>query len=342
MATVREYMTPSKANTGKHVLAWSFVVFYFVLTDPAAESLTLNVIITVIMTMNLMLVFYVVAFIILPITYSKRYLMGTAAFAGLYFISAFFDFLTFNYLMPGVGIIEYVGTYKEIAYNSYRMYIVVCSAAFAYYFNDISIRKIRLHHESEKALMTKEINFLKNQFNSHITFNFLTYCYSRIHNISQETADAIEVFSNMLRYTLTGKVESQVTIDKEIEYIKNFIQLQKLLSERVYVNFNFSGEVEDKTIVHGILIPFIENAFSHGEYNNPESPINITLTVNCQSLALNVHNKKRTSKRIGGTGIGLENVKQLLTIYYPNQFQLTIDDRITDFDCKLHLNFSQQ
>jgi two-component system LytT family sensor kinase len=340
MAKLVDHIKPSKISARRHVLVWSLITLYFGLTDPVSGSSIANIITVLTLTGNLIVLFYAVIFFLMPILYQKKYLLSAAGFIGAYGIFAFFDYVNFNFLMPYLGISEFMGSYNEIAHNSYRMYIAVCGAAIGYYLNDVSIQRIRIHHESEKAVMTKELNFLKNQFNSHITFNFLTFCYSKVHKISEEAADAIETFSEMLRYTLTGKAESAVPLEKEIDYINKFIQLQKLLSERVFVNFDLSGHPQGKNVMHGILIPFIENAFSHGECSLPEYPICIQLTVNCETISLNVRNRKRISKRVEGTGIGLENVKQLLNIYYPNQYQLRIEEGMEDFNCKLNLNLT--
>jgi two-component system LytT family sensor kinase len=337
---LRDYVKPFRIEVRKHVLVWLLITLYFGLTDPVSGTRVSNLITVLTLTGNLILLFYTVIFVLMPIVYEKKYLLASLSFIMVYAIFAFFDYLNFNFLMPSLGISEFKGTYSEIAHNSYRMYIAVCGVGVGYYINDISIRKMHSHHQSEKALMTKELNFLRSQFNSHITFNFLTYCYSKVHNMSEETADAIETFSQMLRYTLIGKTEVPVPLEKEIEYISNFIQLQKLLSQRVFVTFNLFGNASGKNVMQGILIPFVENAFSHGEYSMPEHPIDIRLSINCESISLNVYNRKRTSRRIGGTGIGLENVKQLLNIYYPNQYQLWIEDRVEDFECKLNLNLA--
>jgi two-component system, LytTR family, sensor kinase len=180
-------------------------------------------------------------------------------------------------------------------------------------------------------LLQKELNFLKNQFNSHITFNFLNFCYSKVHNLSEETAEAIDLFSSMLRYSLEIRPEQKVPLLKEIEYIKNFIELQKLLTSQVYVDFTCQGNFNDKLILPRILVTFVENAFKHGQFNKSSHPITISLKEHEDSICFKVINKRNNKKNLNNTGIGIENVFQVLNLYYDKAYKLNISDSENDY-----------
>ena len=250
------------------------------------------------------------------------------------------DFINFNYLLPRFGLSSFKGSLSEIAYASFYPFTMAGGIAIGYFLNFTSIERIKAQNQRENALLIKELNFLKNQFNSHITFNFLNYCYSKIHLLSHDTAEAIDIFSDMLRYSLRLTPGTEVPMEKEIEYIRNFIALQKLLSSAVYVNFDCQGDFREKRILPCVLITFVENAFTHGEYNNSAAPINISLAANDASVLLAVSNKKRANKKADGTRIGIANVKQLLQLYYENRYQLTIEDSPNNYNCTLALSLS--
>lgn len=206
----------------------------------------------------------------------------------------------------------------------------------------LSLEKLRVQSEREKSLLQMEFNFLKNQFNSHITFNFLNYCYSKIHKLSDEAADAIDLFASMLRYSLSGKFDEKVTLASEIEYIENFIKLQRLLTSEVYVRFTCHGNMNGKYILPRVLITFIENAFKHGKFDSAEEPIEISLHAEEQTISLQVQNKKSNRKHLINTGVGRENVRKILELYYAGHHELIINEDNEFYSCTLHLNLNQE
>lgn len=319
---------------------WSLVTIFLSVTDPVPGAIGVQILSTFLLMLNLALVFYAISLMVSPLLYRRRILSGVLLLILTYTIFVAIEFLNFNYLLPRFGLSMFTGSLFEIAYASFYPFTIAGSVAVGYFLNFRSIERIKAQNQREKTLLVKELNFLKNQFNSHITFSFLNYCYSKIHTVSQETAEAIEIFADMLRYSLSLSPGIEVPIDKEIEYIRNFIALQKLLSNAVYVTFNCEGDFREKHILPSVLITFIENAFTHGEYNNSASPINICLVADDASLLLDVSNKKRTPKKGGGTRIGIENVKQLLQLHYGAKYQLTIEDSPNNYSCKLALSLS--
>jgi sensor histidine kinase YesM len=193
---------------------------------------------------------------------------------------------------------------------------------------------------SESRLL-RELNFLKHQFNSHITFNFLNYCYCNVYKTSENTAEAIDLFSNMLRYSLEVGSDQKVPLEREVEYINNFIELQRLLTTEVCVVFRQQGDIKNKVVLSRIFVTFVENAFKHGVINNVERPIEIYLSTQLQSLHFIVSNAKSNKKHSFNTGIGNENVKQVLDLYYPDKYELMIKDDIDNYQCELKLNFTE-
>jgi hypothetical protein len=132
--------------------------------------------------------------------------------------------------------------------------------------------------KQEKQLA--EISYLKAQINPHFLFNTLNSLYALTITKSDEAPNAILKLSNMMRYVVTESSQDFVPLSKEINYIKDYIALQKLrMNEDVNFSFNYKGDEVGKSIAPLIIIPFIENAFKYGLNPDEESEIRIEIAV---------------------------------------------------------------
>ncbi|HOZ51868.1 MAG TPA: histidine kinase, partial [Chitinophagaceae bacterium] len=122
-----------------------------------------------------------------------------------------------------------------------------------------------------KEKINAELSYLKAQINPHFLFNTLNSIYSLAIVKSDYAASSIVRLSGMMRYVLSETNEKFVSLEKEMNYIDSYIDLQKMrLGETALVNYSFNGDISNKMIAPLLLIPFIENAFKHGV--NPEEP----------------------------------------------------------------------
>ena len=190
----------------------------------------------------------------------------------------------------------------------------------------------------ENSIIQKELSFLKSQFNAHITFNVLTVIYNKIYNLDKEAAYVVELFSEILRYSADNRADSKISIKDEIQYLKNFIELQKIIKDKVCVQFICEGDAEDKKIFPRILINFVENAFKHGISNDANRPIICKLTMN-GNIHFEIENAKGTREyAVSSHGIGTENLVQTLESYYSNRYILDIKESENYYRCSLMLN----
>lgn len=182
---------------------------------------------------------------------------------------------------------------------------------------------------------------MKNQFNSHITFNFLNFCYENTYKSSNETAESIKIFSRMLNHSLNNKVCEKVKLLTEVEYIEDFIKLQRLLSSDVNINFTLSGNDFDRILIFpGILIAPVENAFKHGNLHSEENPIQVELKCSYKYLTLSVLNEKNKHKINEPSGIGNNNLKQQLDLLYKDKYYLSVKNEDCTYSCELKLALS--
>jgi hypothetical protein len=223
--------------------------------------------------------------------------------------------------------------------------VIIVTTGVKYYYKGIKLQ-LQLHEAKAKQYKA-ELDLLKFQVNPHFFFNTLNNLFSmaRKHE-DQSTAKGIAKLSHLMRYMIYDCNTDKIELEKEIEQIRNFIELQKLRfskDDTVKINFNISGNTSQVRITPMLLIPFVENAFKHGVSLKKYSPIDINLFVENSTLLFSV--KNNINKLIKGrddrtSGIGLNNVKKRLQLLYPHKHTLSISDTNDEFEVKLQIKFS--
>ena len=196
----------------------------------------------------------------------------------------------------------------------------------------------RIQRELENQRLTAELAFLKSQINPHFLFNSLNSIYSLAYQGSDDTPEAILKLSEIMRYMLYECNDNKVDLEKEFQYLHNFIDLQKIrFANKAFIDFTIEGKVEGQQIVPLLLIAFIENAFKHGVANNPETPILLQIKVEGAQLQFFIKNVKHSHNRDPEGGIGLNNVNRRLKQLYPNKFNLDRIDETDTYSVRLSL-----
>lgn len=196
----------------------------------------------------------------------------------------------------------------------------------------------RVQRDLENQRLSAELAFLKSQINPHFLFNSLNSIYSLAYQRSETTPEAILKLSEIMRYMLYECNDNKVDLAKELTYLQNYIDLQRIrFGENAYVDFVVNGDVTNQRIVPLLLIAFIENAFKHGVANDPASPIRMVININDGHLAFFMENKKHTNNRDAVGGIGLNNVRRRLDLLYPGKYKLEIHDDPLVYTCELSL-----
>lgn len=208
------------------------------------------------------------------------------------------------------------------------LFIVLYIGLLRFAFNWMELDSHRRQLETEK--LNAEIKFLKAQVNPHFLFNTLNNLYY-LSTIKSDTAPlVISKLSEAMRYMIYDSNHEQIELAKEIEYMRNYISLERLrLREGVPLEFEVTGRT-DILISPLILITFLENAFKHGVSNgNGACWIKARLDVDETRLVYSIANSKvkSVSGPADGEGIGLKNVRRRLDLFYPGKHQLDIDDR---------------
>ncbi len=199
--------------------------------------------------------------------------------------------------------------------------------------------------ELENQQLTSELQFLKAQINPHFLFNTLNNLYYLAVNQSSRTPEVIAKLSGMMRYMLYDSNHPLVPLSKEIDYIENYLSLERLrLDDRVPITFEVEGQVEGVRIAPLILITFLENAFKHGVSGAAEDVfITVRLDINAGSCHYRVTNSKLAagSKTLSEkSGIGLQNVRRRLELSYPDRYALHTDESEDRYHVDLQLQLA--
>jgi hypothetical protein len=181
--------------------------------------------------------------------------------------------------------------------------------------------------QTEKEKISAELSYLKAQINPHFLFNTLNSIYSLAIQKADATAPAVQQLSSMMRYVLNESVNDHVPLQKEIDYISNYVGLQQLrFGKEMHLQFNVTGDIGNNQIAPLILIPFIENAFKYGVNAEEESDIRIMISIENSKLNLEVTNNiirtKISDEQQGG--IGITNTRERLNLIYPSGHELLI------------------
>ncbi len=205
-------------------------------------------------------------------------------------------------------------------------------------------------HQSEKKdlesqRLQSELKFLKSQINPHFFFNTLNNLYALTLKKSDLAPEIVLRLSDMMRYMLYESNEKKVPLDKEVAYVKNYLELEKLRQGGKFeINFNLSGKLDNQQIAPLMFIPFLENSFKHGLDNQIKSGyVNIDLELNKDSVRLEIENSKPPTinkERNYQGGIGLENVKKRLNLLYPKKHELNIVDKPNSFKVLLDIKLN--
>jgi sensor histidine kinase YesM len=199
----------------------------------------------------------------------------------------------------------------------------------------------RKTQEIENEKLATELSFLKTQINPHFLFNTLNNIYSLALVKSEATADAVLKLSSIMRYVLSETKHDTVPLDKDIQFLKHFIELQKVrLTDKVTIEFVVEGQTEAKQIAPLLLIPFVENAFKYGVSTKEKSKLLFEIKASAENILFTSQNDMISSDKgtENNTGIGLKNTKRRLELLYPGTHELTVSEENKKFIVKLILH----
>jgi hypothetical protein len=183
-----------------------------------------------------------------------------------------------------------------------------------------------LKEQQEKT--TAELQLLKSQVHPHFLFNTLNNIYAFSLSNSPETPGLVLKLTSLLRYMLNDCKADEVKLDKEIEVMRHYIDLEKeRYGNKIDIRLHVAGDTRDVMIAPLLLIPFLENAFKHGISDQIANPVlRVDILLDNGSLWCKISNSKNDIVRSSGHGIGIDNARKRLACIYPGKHELMIKD----------------
>ncbi len=235
----------------------------------------------------------------------------------------------------------------NMGYIFLSMFMIACFSTIIQVMTDW-LRHRQEKKELETKTMQSELNFLKSQINPHFLFNTLNSLYALTLKKSEKAPEIVIQLSEIMRYMLYECNERRVPLRKEVNYMKNYIELERLRQgSDVDLQFTVKGEIGDQKIAPLMFIPFIENSFKHGLSNQIKHGfVHICLELVDGVIKLHIQNSKTPAqplqehKRSGG--IGLVNIQRRLDLIYPERYTLEIRDQPDRYIINLSIELDDQ
>lgn len=225
-------------------------------------------------------------------------------------------------------------------WNNLRLVIITGIYAILIRFMINWFESQKLRDELINQQQASELALMRSQVNPHFLFNTLNNIYSLVYRKSDEAPEAVMKLSSIMRYMLYDSAARKVPLEKEIEYLKSYIELQNLrIKHPDFVSLHIDGDIEGKTIAPMLLISFVENAFKHS--NKSYRPgIHIQLSALNGTIFFKVMNYLRNASSANDEptgGISLGTIKRRLELIYPGKHKLLISQEADTFSINLEI-----
>lgn len=221
-------------------------------------------------------------------------------------------------------------------------YFFILAASTAYRVVLDKMRTDKLMRERENEHLKTELSFLRSQVSPHFMFNVLNNMVALARKRSDQLEPSLIKLSSLMRYMLYETDESKVPLEKEVDYLKSYIDLQQQrFGKNVQINFCVKNMDVNHSIEPMLLIPFVENAFKHGTGMIENAQIDIELNIINDILNFSVRNKFNPDieeVKDKTSGIGLTNVKRRLNLLYGTNHSLLLTKKDCWFVASLQLN----
>lgn len=324
-----------------HVLVWAVVLLLPYLVSTAGHDYKIGPIPGFFFTIAgliHMAIFYLNAFYLIPKLLNKRFWwLYIPASIVLVVVSFQLKYFILAHSFPEV--LEDMTAYK-----------FVFGPSVAVYFISIIYRKVvdKIHYDREQQKiraeqLSTELKFLRSQISPHFLFNVLTNLVSLARKKSDQMEPALLKLSELMRYMLYDTEGRKVALGKEIAYLNNYIELQKLRfgdEVEIVYNIDVAADQEEYLIEPMLLVAFVENAFKHGIVHQDSPRISIGMSVRDRLLTFEVLNQvgdQPEASKDESSGIGLANVRSRLDMLYKNKYSLNIKTDQKQFHVHLTL-----
>lgn len=320
--------------------------YYFRYQDFSSSAVAIKMILAKVI--DLAILVYVTNYILIPqLLYKKKYVLFGVIYILLVVGFSMLKMYIEGWIMSRPDLFNFSTNLKVRIYDNVIPHFLLVTTGAAFKIMIDYARAQRRLGELAKEKAEAELNFLKSQINPHFLFNSLNSVYFLIDKTNPEARQALHKFSEMLRYQLYECNGERIPVEKEISYLKDYVDLQKLRgSDNTIVEFNYSSEVNGFMIEPLLLIPFVENSFKHLSHFSNGHPNTIKIDMKKTNTdfhfsVLNTTEGKQVNKLDKEGGIGLTNVRRRLELLYPGKHELSVRNSGEKFEIDLKLSIEK-
>lgn len=330
-----DFIFSPRHRVAKHVLYWFihinlWAIFWMIMTPVSYWRILFNMTlwVPVFILFSYPLVYFAIPHLLLKGKVVQFFLLMLAwGVVGLYINSGFRTYL-YVPLQVAMGL----DSIPQKGYQPHSYLCMTTSAASPMIIKFFKLWTIRqqdwMHAQQEK--ITAELQLLKAQVHPHFLFNTLNNIYSFSMDNSPKTPELILKLSSLLSYMLYDCKADEVRLEKEMEIMKNYIDLEKeRYCNKIEISWSVEGDIGDKFISPLLMLPFLENAFKHGISEQIDKPwLSVDLSVKSDILRCKIANSMNyfAPHSTNGSGIGIHNVKKRLAFMYPGNHELKMHD----------------
>jgi two-component system, LytTR family, sensor kinase len=331
-----------------HILFWTaYFIFWVSVYQGLYQDFNHLLIVTAFYTISNAGMYYISQYVLIPKLMKTK---GSILFFPAFFILAAFFSLFMKF---GISIALSLNLEDFFQASTFQILFIYFSsnaftggillAAKGFLENRKTIRQNELR---EKERIESELNFLKSQVNPHFLFNAINSVYVLIRIDPDKASETLIKLSNLLRSQLYEFTTDSIDIHQELEYLENYIELEKIRKgERLKVVFEKGEGLEDFSIAPLLLIPFLENCFKHlSSHTDKENQVKVKIGFSQGKLSAYFFNTKDSQKKEVGSvkgGIGLKNIRRRLEILYPKRHTLEIIGQPDSFEVKLEIQIDE-
>jgi|AntRauTorckE6833_2_1112554.scaffolds.fasta_scaffold00106_35 sensor histidine kinase YesM len=330
-----------------YILFWA-VSFYLGLEafSRSGEVRAIDVIYTFLFILPFVFIVSVHAYHLVP-NYLAKSMFWAYGLTSICLLGTAYPIYSFSYVILSEWLFpEYylVGIYTPLELIGFAIFFLLISSSLEFsrnWFEGLQAKTRVSELETEKV--ASELKALRAQVNPHFLFNSLNTIYNEALKKSDKAPTLILKLSEMLRYVVDKMDQELVSLEEEIEYLKNFVELHKeRLNEPSKVRFLISGSFTSLKIAPLLLLNFVENAFKHADLTEEDAFTSIEISNIKKEITLKCVNSffEDPSSKNNSSGSGIENAKRRLQLAYPNRHSLHINksDNTYHLELKMELD----
>lgn len=332
----------------QHILFWCLSYYYLLHFFSAEEIKRIDLIYTAVFHLPLMAGVYLNLYLLIPWLLSKkRYVLYTVLLALTIILTALLNTFIFSkaidYFLPGYYFISYYELSDLVQFSVVYTGLTTLIKLSRAWFKLLESENYLVRAQKEKK--DAELLFLKTQINPHFLFNSLNSIYSLSLKKDAQTPAVLLKLAEVMRYMTYESNEAHVLLEKEMQYIRNYIELQELrATSNAHILFEVNGSPGMQRIAPFVLIVFIENGFKHGiQAGINDTFIDIRIDLSDNELILTVENNIGITDETENEdfrGLGLNNVKKRLELLYFQKHKLDISNNGERFKVQLKMDLS--